>query len=70
MSHYQENGDPDFPSANETQSHTFECDADGCTSSDTGDGSFGEVWSHLKSQGWRARTDGAGNWCHYCPDHA
>lgn len=70
MTHYTENGgDPDFPSANELETHTFECDAMGCKADYSGDGTFGEVWAEAKSNGWRCYKE-VGGWVHYCPQHA
>ena len=69
MSHYQDCGDPDFPSAQDGESHTFECDHPECTATHEGGGTFSEVWEDAKVNGWRCFKNDKDEWAHVCPLH-
>ena len=54
---------------NSQERHTFYCDHAGCDEEFTERGDFRECWDLAKQDGWRTRKE-AGEWRHYCPEHA
>lgn len=70
MAHYQErNNDPDFPSAQDSTLHRWECDSPSCNRAYSGEGTFSEVWKEAREHGWRC-IQIRDRWVHYCPDHS
>lgn len=47
----------------------FLCDVASCKASFDGEGTFQEVWSDAKDNGWRSFKNDADEWEHRCPDH-